>query len=200
MVRRLQPRANPRAGRAGRARPNPGRPARPGDLRRTRPIRPGAALAQRNTVPQPGPDAQQVERGEAHPRPWPASFLHLSDRQIRQPLLLAATRRTGRRRNATAEGSSRYHAGRVSRSGARWRWCPWWSEPARRSPPPWAVGHAVDPDGPEGVAGESHSDAPYPHRDRTAGTGGRSRSGNDRLSGRDHGSRAGDRGRGSAVR
>jgi hypothetical protein len=59
-------------------------------------------------------------------------------RQIRQPLLPAATRRTGRRRNATAEGSFRYHADRFSRSGARWRWCPWWSEPARRSPPSWA--------------------------------------------------------------
>src|SRR5208283_4144847 len=36
------------------------------------------------------------------------------------------------------------------------------------------VGHAVDPDRTEGVAGESHADAPCPHRDRTAGTGGRS--------------------------
>ena len=36
------------------------------------------------------------------------------------------------------------------------------------------VGHAVDPDGTEGEAGESHADAPCPHRDRTAAIGGRS--------------------------
>src|SRR5262249_6252984 len=33
------------------------------------------------------------------------------------------------------------------------------------------VGHAVDPDGTETVAGESHADAPCLHRDRMAGTG-----------------------------
>jgi len=33
------------------------------------------------------------------------------------------------------------------------------------------VGHAVDPYRAEGVAGESHDDAPSPHRDRLAGAG-----------------------------
>jgi hypothetical protein len=49
------------------------------------------------------------------------------------------------------------------------------------------VGHAVDPDGTEGVAGESHADALCLHRDRMVGTGGRSSSVSDQLPGHDHG-------------
>ena len=164
------------------------------------------------------------------------SFLgrYPADWQRGSRLLLAATRRKRRRPNATAEVSRRYHPGRFSRSGARWRWCPPWFWSARRSLPPWAgqsgrscggeprpgpaaspaarrrrrcrppacgiatgcprrsragcartrrgtcasrllaladlpavddqvviISHAVNPAGTEGVAGESHADAPY---------------------------------------
>src|SRR5258708_3994771 len=65
VVRRLQPGADTGAGRASRARPGAVRTGRPEDLRRTRPLRQGAALARRNTFPIPGPTAHQIAQHQS---------------------------------------------------------------------------------------------------------------------------------------